>query len=310
MPMAEPESFNGVITKGVGGVYTVRFSRDNKLCSGLCTARGIFRLRGIKPAIGDKVTILPSDDPDVEYVITDIEDRASFIARPPVANLSIMLLTFSVTNPAPDLTLLDKMLLICGLNNIKPVIIFTKGDLNEDDSERLCSVYTKAGYEVLVSSPQNSLTKNDLKDIIGNGIAAFAGPSGVGKSTLCNSLLGFDIMQTGEVSSKIKRGRHTTRHVELHEFYDGFICDTPGFTSLSLEDQGVDYREVLNGFPEINEFATGCRFDDCSHRKEDGCVVRDALAEGRIDRGRYDRYVSFFTELYDNRNNYKIRRKQ
>lgn len=308
--MAEDQSFRGVITKGVGGVYTVRFCKEGEITSAQCAARGAFRLKGIKPAIGDKVHIIPSGDPDVEYVIDDIEDRKSFIARPPVANLSVMLLTFSVTNPAPDLTLLDKMLLICSMNNIKPVIIFTKGDLDVDDSERLCSIYTKAGYEVLVSSPQNSLTEKDLMDIIGNGIAAFAGPSGVGKSTLCNSLLGFDIMETGEVSAKIRRGRHTTRHVELHEFYDGFICDTPGFTSLSLEDQGVDYREVLYGFPEINAFATGCRFDDCSHRKEDGCVVRAALEEGKIDKGRFERYVNFYTELYDNRNNYKSRRRQ
>ena len=308
--MSEDKTFRGVITKGVGGVYTVRFVKDNNLTSAQCAARGAFRLKGIKPAIGDRVAIVPSGDPDVEYVIDDIEERTSFIARPPVANLSIMLLTFSVTNPAPDLTLLDKMLLICGLNNIKPVIIFTKSDLNTDDSERLCSVYSKAGYEVLVSSPQNALTKSDLRDIIGDGIAAFAGPSGVGKSTLCNSLLGIDIMQTGEVSSKIKRGRHTTRHVELHEFFDGFICDTPGFTSLSLEEQGIDYRDVLYGYPEINALATGCRFDDCSHRKEDGCVIRQALAEGKIDQGRFERYVSFYTELYDNRNNYKIRRKQ
>ncbi|SDX69086.1 ribosome biogenesis GTPase [Ruminococcaceae bacterium YAD3003] len=308
--MAEDQSFRGVITKGVGGVYTVRFCKEGEITSAQCAARGAFRLKGIKPAIGDKVHIIPSGDPDVEYVIDDIEERKSFIARPPVANLSVMLLTFSVTNPAPDLTLLDKMLLICSMNNIKPVIIFTKGDLDVDDSERLCSIYTKAGYEVLVSSPQKSLTEKDLMDIIGNGIAAFAGPSGVGKSTLCNSLLGFDIMETGEVSAKIRRGRHTTRHVELHEFYDGFICDTPGFTSLSLEDQGVDYREVLYGFPEINAFATGCRFDDCSHRKEDGCVVRAALEEGKIDKGRFERYVNFYTELYDNRNNYKSRRRQ
>ena len=308
--MSEDQSFRGVITKGVGGVYTVRFEHLGSMDYALCAARGAFRLKGIKPAIGDKVTIVPSGDPDVEYVITDIEDRKSFIARPPVANLSVMLLTFSVSDPAPDLTLLDKMLLICSLSDIRPVIIFTKSDLSTDDSERLCSVYTKAGYEVLVSSPQKSLTKNDLKDIIGDGIAAFAGPSGVGKSTLCNSLLGLDVMQTGEVSAKIKRGRHTTRHVELHEFFDGFICDTPGFTSLSLEEQGVDYRDVLYGFPEITAIATGCRFDDCSHRKEDGCVVRNALADGLIDQGRYDRYSSFYTELYDNRNNYKHRRKQ
>ena len=127
--MADDKAFNGVITKGVGGVYTVRFCKDNSLCTALCAARGIFRLRGIKPAIGDRVTIMPSDDPDVEFIITDIEERTSFISRPPVANLSTMLLTFSITDPAPDLTLLDKMLLICSLNNIKPVIIFTKGDL-------------------------------------------------------------------------------------------------------------------------------------------------------------------------------------
>jgi len=303
-------AFNGVITKGVGGVYTVRFFHEGMFKDALCAARGAFRLKGIKPAIGDKVTIVPSGDPDVEFVIDDIMERVSYIARPPVANLSIMLLTFSVTEPAPDLILLDKMLLICSLNNIRPVIIFTKSDLSTDDSERLCSVYTKAGYEVLVSSPQNPITKSILKDIIGNGIAAFAGPSGVGKSTLCNSLLGIDIMQTGEVSARIKRGRHTTRHVELHEFFDGFVCDTPGFTSLSLEEQGVDYRDVLYGYPEINAHATGCRFDDCSHRKEDGCVVRNALEAGMIDQGRYERYAGFYTELYDNRNNYRIRRKQ
>jgi len=308
--MAEAELFRGVITKGVGGQYTVRFKVNDKIEYAQCAARGQFRLKGIKPAIGDSVTIMPSGDPDVEYVITDIEDRTSFIARPPVANLSIMLLTFSVTDPEPDLTLLDKMLLVCSLRDIKPVIIFTKSDLNGNDSEMLCSVYTKAGYEVLVSSPQRPITKSDLKDIIGDGIAAFAGPSGVGKSTLCNSLLGIDLMQTGEVSAKIKRGRHTTRHVELHEFFDGFICDTPGFTSLSLEDQGVDYRDVLYGYPEITAIATGCRFDDCSHRKEDGCVVRNALDDGLIDPGRYGRYTSFYTELYDNRNNYRHRRKQ
>ena len=164
--MAEPDSFRGVITKGVGGQYTVRFINCGKYEYAQCAARGQFRLKGIKPAIGDRVTIVPSGDPDVEYVIIDIEERTSFIARPPVANLSIMLLTFSVTEPAPDLTLLDKMLLVCSLRDIKPVIIFTKTDLNGSDSEMLCSVYTKAGYEVLVSSPQKPLTKSDLKDII------------------------------------------------------------------------------------------------------------------------------------------------
>lgn len=304
------EAFRGVIIKGVGGQYTVRFKNCGKYEYAQCAARGAFRLKGLKPAIGDRVTIVPSGDPDVEYVIDDIEDRTSFIARPPVANLSVMLLTFSVTDPLPDLTLLDKLLLVCSLRDIKPVIIFTKSDLNSDESETLYSVYTKSGYEVLVSSPQKPITKNDLKDIIGDGIAAFAGPSGVGKSTLCNVLLGYDLMQTGEVSAKIKRGKHTTRHVELHEFFDGFICDTPGFTSLSLEEQGVDYRDVLYGFPEITSIAEGCRFDDCSHRKEDGCVVRNAVAEGLLDSGRYERYTSFYTELYDNRNNYRHRRKQ
>lgn len=308
--MSDNGIFRGVITKGVGGVYTVRFKKDGVDVYAVCAARGSFRQKGIKPAIGDRVTIVPSGDPDVEYVITDIDERTSFMARPPVANLTVMLLTFSVTDPEPDLYLLDKMLLICSLRDIKPVIIFTKGDLDGGNAGKLCSVYTKAGYEVLISSPEKPLTKNDLRDIIGDGIAALAGPSGVGKSTLCNSLLGIDAMQTGEVSAKIKRGKHTTRHVEIHEFFEGFICDTPGFTSLSLEEQGVDYRDILYGYPEITSIATGCRFDDCSHRKEDGCVVRDALADGSLDQGRYERYVSTYTELYNNRNNYKHRRKQ
>ena len=306
--MAETEAIRGVITKGVGGVYTVRFFNEGSYEYVQCAARGAFRLKGIKPAIGDRVSIMSSGDPDVPYVITDIENRTSFIARPPVANLSIMLLTFSVTNPEPDLTLLDKMLLVCSLRDIKPVIIFTKSDLNEDDGDRLCSVYTKAGYEVLLSSPVKPLTKSDLKDIIGDGIAAFAGPSGVGKSTLCNSLLGIDLMQTGEVSAKIKRGRHTTRHVELFDFGEGFITDTPGFTSLSLLQLGIGYKEVPAGYPEIYKFTGKCKYDDCRHIKEEGCVVREALSLGQIGEERYNRYREFSEELYNERNNYKRRK--
>ncbi|MBR3141966.1 MAG: GTPase RsgA, partial [Clostridiales bacterium] len=156
--MSDSYSFQGIIIKGVGGIYTVRFEVNGSYRYAQCAARGQFRLKGIKPAIGDHVTIMPSGDPDVEYVITDIRDRTSFIARPPVANLSIMLLTFSVSEPEPDLTLLDKMLLVCSLRDLKPVIIFTKSDLSSEAGERLCSVYTKAGYEVLVSSPQNPIT--------------------------------------------------------------------------------------------------------------------------------------------------------
>jgi len=168
--------------------------------------------------------------------------------------------------------------------------------------------YSACGYQVLVSSKDSPVTAEALESITGNGIAAFAGPSGVGKSTLCNRIIGKEHMEVGTISRKLKRGRHTTRHVELFDFGDGFITDTPGFTSLSLLQLGIGYKEVPAGYPEIYKFTGKCKYDDCRHIKEEGCVVRDALSLGQIGEERYNRYREFSEELYNERNNYKRRK--
>ena len=303
--MPDSDTLQGIITKGVGGSYTVRSSGVRYSCQ----IRGIFRGRGIKPQPGDKVLIEESGDPDLPYVITELLPRRNYLMRPPIANVDYLLLTFAAYDPEPDLMLLDKLLIICGNWDITPIIIFTKEDLGSESCARLYKTYTDAGYKVFVSSSDSPVRSGDIMTVTGDGLAAFAGPSGVGKSTLCNSILGINIMDVGEISDKLRRGRHTTRHVELFDFGEGFLTDTPGFTSLSLEQAGIDYRQVILGYPEIARFASGCRFDNCRHVSEDGCVVREHLAEGDIDKDRYTRYCSFSEQLYSERNNYK-RRKQ
>ena len=300
------EVVQGVITKGVGGAYSVRI--DGGKDRAACQIRGGLRLGNIVPQAGDRVTIEPSGDPDLPYVITKILPRKNNLVRPPVANVDYLILTFSVTDPEPDLKLLDKLLIICANLDITPLIVFTKEDLGKEAAAKYYDAYSECGYKVFVSSKDSPVTKEDLESVTGSGIAAFAGPSGVGKSTLCNRIIGKEHMEVGSISKKLKRGRHTTRHVELIDFGDGFITDTPGFTSLSLLQLGIGYREVPAGYPEIYKFAGKCKYDDCRHIKEEGCVVSDALCIGQISEERYNLYRECSEELYNERNNYKRRK--
>lgn len=300
------EVVQGVITKGVGGAYSVCI--DGGKTRAACQIRGGLRLGSIVPQAGDRVTIEPSGDPDLPYVITKILPRKNNLVRPPVANVDYLILTFSVTDPEPDLKLLDKLLIICANLDITPLIVFTKEDLGKEAAAKYLDEYSACGYQVLVSSKDSPVTAEALESITGNGIAAFAGPSGVGKSTLCNRIIGKEHMEVGTISRKLKRGRHTTRHVELFDFGEGFITDTPGFTSLSLLQLGIGYKEVPAGYPEIYKFTGKCKYDDCRHIKEEGCVVREALSLGQIGEERYNRYREFSEELYNERNNYKRRK--
>ena len=300
------EVVQGVITKGVGGAYSVCI--DGGKTRAACQIRGGLRLGSIVPQAGDRVTIEPSGDPDLPYVITKILPRKNNLVRPPVANVDYLILTFSVTDPEPDLKLLDKLLIICANLDITPLIVFTKEDLGKEAAAKYLDEYSACGYQVLVSSKDNPVTAEALESITGSGIAAFAGPSGVGKSTLCNRIIGKEHMEVGTISRKLKRGRHTTRHVELFDFGEGFITDTPGFTSLSLLQLGIGYKEVPAGYPEIYKFTGKCKYDDCRHIKEEGCVVREALSLGQIGEERYNRYREFSEELYNERNNYKRRK--
>ena len=304
--MTVSDSVYGIITKGVGGAYSVCI--DGGKTRAACQIRGGLRLGNIVPQAGDRVTIEPSGDPDLPYVITKILPRKNNLVRPPVANVDYLILTFSVTDPEPDLKLLDKLLIICANLDITPLIVFTKEDLGKEAAAKYLDEYSACGYQVLVSSKDSPVTAEALESITGSGIAAFAGPSGVGKSTLCNRIIGKEHMEVGTISKKLKRGRHTTRHVELFDFGEGFITDTPGFTSLSLLQLGIGYKEVPAGYPEIYKFTGKCKYDDCRHIKEEGCVVREALSLGQIGEERYNRYREFSEELYNERNNYKRRK--
>ncbi|MBO7425537.1 MAG: ribosome small subunit-dependent GTPase A [Clostridiales bacterium] len=296
----------GKITKGLGGIYSVRTSSGDTVSA---SARGIFRKAKITPTVGDNVIISPSGDPDVEYVIDKIEKRKNWLIRPPVANIDVLILCFAVKDPEPDLKLLDKMLIICGLLDIKPCIIFTKCDLNDEYGQSLFETYKKAGFDCFRSGIDEDIDPEEIIKVGGkNAIFGFAGPSGVGKSTLCNGLLEGDIMKVGDISDRLKRGKHTTRHVELFDFFGGFIMDTPGFTSLSLLELGVEYKSVILGYPEIAKEGLNCRFDDCRHASERDCSVIENIGV-TIDEGRYSRYREFEEELYQKRNEYTGRKK-
>ena len=297
----------GIITKGVGGQYEVKVTSSCGLTGQrvICTTRGGIRNRKMTPAIGDRVQIAVTGDPDVPYIVEKIMERDNILVRPPVANISTLILTFACSSPVPDLKLLDKMLIITAKLGIKPVIVFTKQDLDDDVCRGLYDVYSEAGYDVFMSGKDKMISTDDIRPSLLPGIVGFAGPSGVGKSTALNNLLEDDFMITGQISERLGRGKHTTRHVQLFDFGEDYIVDTPGFTSLSLYELGVEYTDVILGYPEIDKLAAGCRFDDCRHINETDCAVR-----GNIDSGRYERYKEFYSELYELRNTYVGRLKK
>lgn len=296
----------GIVTKGIGGTYTVRRLDDSSKV--LCQIRGGIRKKRIVPAVGDFVNISDSGDPDIPYIIESIKERKNSLVRPPVANIDYIVLTFAVVNPEPDLKLLDKMLIICFSLSITPVIVFTKADLNQESANRLYSIYSDAGYKCFISSKDQPLARKDVASFVDNSVAGFAGPSGVGKSTICNHLLEEDSMQVGDISERLKRGKHTTRHVELFDFENGYILDTPGFTSLDLFELGITYEDVIYGYPEMIKLSCDCKFDDCRHLNEKECAVTIAVGS-EVDEGRYARYKEFYDELYAKRNDYSGRRK-
>lgn len=292
------EQLNGIITKGVGGVFNVRCD-DGSLR--LCQIRGNIRLSKMTPLVGDKVLTGESGDPDIPFVLEKILPRKNYLVRPPLANLDNLFLIFSCTDPVPDLKLLDKMLIICSKLNIHPVVLFSKRDKDKQVCDGYVSVYKNAGLECF-SIGLDEEVPEQIRQILESGLTGLAGPSGVGKSTFCNKILGESTVKVGEISDRLKRGKHTTRHAELFEYGKGFVTDTPGFTSLDLFEVGVLYTDVAGGYPEIREASSGCRFADCRHVAEKQCRVRELIGDS-IDKGRYDRYREFYEYLYSRRPN-------
>ncbi len=291
----------GTIIKGIAGFYYVKV--DDEVYE--CKARGKFRKQGITPLIGDAVTITVDhalQDNHYAYKqgnIEEIHERSNKLIRPPVANVDQGIVVFSVTFPEIHLDLLDRFLIMVEYEGIKPYIVLNKiDDGNRETYQYIVEGYEKSGYEVLCVSAKEGANLEALKGILKDHISFFAGPSGVGKSTLLNALQPHFALQTGEVSDKIKRGRHTTRHVELLPFSEGgYVLDTPGFTSLQFES--IHQDDLKYCFPEFKAYEGQCKFKGCSHIHEPGCAVKAAREEGKLFNPRYDNYVQYYNQLKD-----------
>ena len=288
----------GKIIKGIGGFYYV-------VCeNGItyeCKAKGVFRNRKIKPLVGDNVEIEILDEEKNLGNIEDILPRFNWLNRPAVANVDQTVIIFAVSAPAPNFNLLDRFLINMEQHEVPTVICFNKVDLEGfRQSEDICRSYTKSGYEVLFISAESGYGIDVLEAVIKGKTTVFAGPSGVGKSSTLNSLFPDANVQTGGLSEKIQRGKHTTRHSELMFVDDDtYIMDTPGFSSLYTED--IEAEDLKLYFPEIAAYTGTCKFNMCNHISEPGCLVKKAVSDGRISKMRYDDYVMIYNELKEKR---------
>lgn len=297
-------TIQGRILKGVGGNYQVLLDDGSEVTA---KPRGILRKEKISPYPGDMVDLSFTDDETTQYNIDHVHDRKSFLIRPAIANLDLMIITCSASSPKPDCFLLDKMIIICKKAGVTPVICITKADLNNEEALILHDKYNRVGIPIFIvgDSTEFKSSLDDMKKLITGKIVSFAGQSGVGKSTLLNKILKKDCMNIGEVSEKIGRGKHTTRHSQIFAYEDGLLADTPGFSSLELEDLDVTGEDVLMGFPEIAQIEGYCRFTGCRHIGEAGC----AIEEKEIDPERLQRYRQF-RKLMDAIHPYERNRQQ
>ena len=304
-------TLKGRIIKGVGGLYTVRLEGGETVA---CRARGSFRHDHITPLAGDNVLLQAATAEDSArtknteggFVISEILERRNALIRPPLANLDYIFITMASAHPSPILSTVDKMISIAEFNRIEPVVVITKCDIDSVRADELCEIYKKAGFDVFCVSSVNGGGVDTLRGFINEKmsgcIAAFAGASGIGKSTLMNALFPTLELSTSEISRKIERGRHTTRQVELFPISEcadcGYIADTPGFSMLDFER--FDFFE-LDDLPltmrEFERYIGECRYTKCSHTKEEGCAIVEAVKRGDIPRSRHDSFLEIYSTL-------------
>ena len=284
----------GKIVKGISGFYYVHVAE-----TGIyeCKAKGIFRNQKIKPLVGDDVEIVVLDEEKKIGNVEKILPRTRELIRPAVANIDMALVIFAAAKPDPNFNLLDRFLCMMEYQKVPVTICFNKCDLvTEEQREVLRKIYKLAGYELLFTSAKTQENVEKLKSVLQGKMTAVAGPSGVGKSSLINDLQDAVQMQTGGISDKIERGKHTTRHSQIIPIAENtYIMDTPGFSSMDLP--GFSKEDLWTCYPEFVRFEPVCRFIGCSHIGEPDCGVKTALAEGKISQVRYDNYVQLYQEM-------------
>ncbi|MFC4811751.1 ribosome small subunit-dependent GTPase A [Paenibacillus sp. GCM10023250] len=300
----------GRIVKALSGYYYVRpEGAEPGEANVQCRARGIFKKRGESPLVGDVVDFEETENG--EGAVNAIGPRSSELIRPPVANVDLAVLVFSVTEPALNLQLLDKFLAHIEHAGIEAVLCLSKEDLAEDGAEteearramrEVQRIYEPIGYEVLVTSSKRGAGTAALKERLQGHLAVFAGQSGVGKSSLLNALVPGLTLETNEISNRLGRGKHTTRHVELIDIGGGFVADTPGFSQLDFEELGIE--ELGSCFREMRERASACKFRGCTHIHEPECAVLQAVEDGEIAPSRHANYALFMAEMKEKKRRY------
>lgn len=284
--------------KGIAGFYYVGVAE-----SGVyeCKAKGIFRKDKIKPLVGDDVEIEVLNEEEKLGNIVKILPRRSELIRPAVANIDQALVIFAAREPKPNLSLLDRFLVIMEKQDVPVIICFNKQDLcDEEEVGRLKEIYEACGYPVVLASAKQGEGIEEIKSLLRGKTTTVAGPSGVGKSSLTNLLQNEVQMETGEISKKLGRGRHTTRHSQIIQIEeDTWLYDTPGFTSFYVEE--IEKEELRFYFREFSKYEGTCRFQGCTHTHEPGCMVKNALEEGKISKERYENYLELYGELKEKR---------
>lgn len=292
----------GKIIKGIAGFYYVHTTGGSIY---ECKAKGVFRKDGQKPLVGDDVVLEVLDEEKKLGNIQQILERRSELIRPAVANVDQALVIFSIVKPQPNFNLLDRFLIMMEQQGIPSIICFNKQDIDQEgQGENYEAIYRSAGYRTLQVSAKDHQGLEELQTLLKGKTTTVAGPSGVGKSSLVNCLQSNRVMETGGISTKIERGKHTTRHSELIAIsQDTYILDTPGFSSLALFD--MEKEDLAGFFPEFVREEQYCKFAGCSHIQEPICGIRDGVAEGTISKLRYENYCLLYEELKNRKNQYR-----
>ena len=284
----------GKIIKGIAGFYYI-YAENDEIYE--CKAKGIFRKDNRKPLVGDNVEIEVLDEQEKEGSVTAILPRKNSLIRPAVANVDQAFVIFAMENPKPNFMLLDRFLIMMEKENVPAVICFNKKDLaTEEELEFLYETYKSCGYQVILSSTFNGEGLEEIREILKGKTTVVAGPSGVGKSSITNALQENVQMETGEISKKLKRGKHTTRHSQVIPVgKDTYLMDTPGFTSMNLPE--LEKEDLRFYFPEFEPLEGSCRFNGCVHMNEPDCAVKAAVSDGKIHKMRYESYTTMYQEL-------------